>query len=265
MAADRRRRFDSRSSMRSIRSTRCERVADEFTSANGSARRSRGRSWSPPGSCAACRSIRHGTPYTLDPATGEIGVARESPLWPLPTEPAAAPELNERSAAGAADERVARHLRDDARHGGRQLSERLHPSAAAAACRWCGRRRTARPADAPVKPYDNIPIASYLWLRGRCRSCRAPISIKYPIVELVDRRRVSRRVSAVRFARVLIQRLLFACAMIVLFVIDLEHRILPDVITLPGIVHRVSCSASSCRPAGWTRSSASSSAAARCG
>ena len=38
--------------------------------------------------------------------------------------------------------------------------------------------------------------------------------------------------------------------MIVLFVIDLEHRILPDVITLPGIVHRVSCSASSCRRAG---------------
>ena len=104
---------------------------------------------------------------------------------------------------------------------------------------------------APVKPYDNIPIASYLWLRGRCRSCRAPISIKYPLVELVDRRRVPGRVSAVRFAGALIQRLLFACAMIVLFVIDLEHRILPDVITLPGIV--LGFVFSLFMPPGWRR------------
>jgi leader peptidase (prepilin peptidase)/N-methyltransferase len=88
---------------------------------------------------------------------------------------------------------------------------------------------------APVKPSDNIPIVSYLWLRGRCRNCKAPISIKYPIVELV---------TGVMFlgafllfdSPVLIQRLLFGCAMVVLFVVDLEHRILPDVITLPGIV-----------------------------
>jgi leader peptidase (prepilin peptidase)/N-methyltransferase len=88
---------------------------------------------------------------------------------------------------------------------------------------------------AAVKPYDNIPIASYLWLRGRCRGCKAPISIKYPLVEIT---------TGVVFlgafllfdSPVLVQRLVFACAMIVLFVVDLEHRILPDVITLPGIV-----------------------------
>ena len=34
--------------------------------------------------------------------------------------------------------------------------------------------------DAPVKPYDNVPIAGYMWLGGRCRNCRAPISIQYP-------------------------------------------------------------------------------------
>ena len=88
---------------------------------------------------------------------------------------------------------------------------------------------------APVKPYDNVPVLSYLWLRGRCRQCRAPISLKYPIVEITT--------AAVFFACVLlfdslmlVQRLIFACAMIVLFVVDLEHRILPDAITLPGIV-----------------------------
>jgi leader peptidase (prepilin peptidase) / N-methyltransferase len=87
---------------------------------------------------------------------------------------------------------------------------------------------------APVKPYDNIPIVSYLVLKGRCRACGAAISLQYPIIELAT--------GAVFLAAfllfdspVLYQRLLFACAMIVLFVIDLEHRILPDVITLPGI------------------------------
>jgi leader peptidase (prepilin peptidase)/N-methyltransferase len=87
----------------------------------------------------------------------------------------------------------------------------------------------------PIKPYDNIPIISYLVLRGRCRACGAPISMQYPIVEFTT--------GAVFLAAFLLfespviyQRLLFACAMIVLFVIDLEHRILPDIITLPGIL-----------------------------
>jgi leader peptidase (prepilin peptidase)/N-methyltransferase len=86
----------------------------------------------------------------------------------------------------------------------------------------------------PIKPYDNIPLVSYVVLRGRCRACGASISMQYPIVEFTT--------GAVFLAAFLLfdspiiyQRLLFACAMIVLFVVDLEHRILPDVITLPGI------------------------------
>ncbi len=82
---------------------------------------------------------------------------------------------------------------------------------------------------------DNIPVLSYLMLRGRCRGCGQPISLQYPVVELVT--------GVVFAAAVLVfeppllyVRLVFACAMIVLFMIDLEHRILPDVITLPGIV-----------------------------
>ena len=90
--------------------------------------------------------------------------------------------------------------------------------------------------DAPVKPYDNVPIAGYLWLRGRCRNCRAPISIQYPIVELLTGAVFLGAFLLFDSPAMLIQRLLFACAMIVLFVIDLEHRILPDVITLPGIL-----------------------------
>ncbi len=88
---------------------------------------------------------------------------------------------------------------------------------------------------APVKPYDNVPIFSYIWLGGRCRSCRMPISIKYPLIELVTAA-VFLGTFLLFEPPVLFQRLIFACAMIVLAVIDLEHRILPDVITLPGIV-----------------------------
>jgi leader peptidase (prepilin peptidase)/N-methyltransferase len=91
--------------------------------------------------------------------------------------------------------------------------------------------------NAPVKPYDNIPIAGYLWLGGGCRRCRAPISIQYPVVELATGAMfLGAYLMLFDSPAILIQRLLFACSMIVLFVIDLEHRILPDVITLPGIV-----------------------------
>ena len=88
---------------------------------------------------------------------------------------------------------------------------------------------------APVKPYDNVPIFSYIWLGGRCRSCRMPISIKYPLIELVTAG-VFLGTFLLFEPPVRFQRLIFACAMIMLAVIDLEHRILPDVITLPGIV-----------------------------
>ena len=84
--------------------------------------------------------------------------------------------------------------------------------------------------------YDNIPIAGWLLLGGRCRECRSRISIQYPIVELI---------TAVLFVLVvwltppgplMVTRLLLVCILIALFGIDLEHQILPNSITLPGIV-----------------------------
>jgi leader peptidase (prepilin peptidase) / N-methyltransferase len=84
--------------------------------------------------------------------------------------------------------------------------------------------------------FENIPVVSYLVLRGRCRKCGTHISLMYPIVELIT--------GAVFLAGylwygpgpLLIVRLAFAWAMIALFAIDLQHQILPNVITLPGIV-----------------------------
>ena len=83
--------------------------------------------------------------------------------------------------------------------------------------------------------YKNVPVVSYLALRGRCKNCRAPISPRYPIVEAI---------TAVMFAIaiwyygpgvLLAQRLLLGCVLIVLFAIDLEHHLLPNAVTLPGI------------------------------
>jgi leader peptidase (prepilin peptidase) / N-methyltransferase len=84
--------------------------------------------------------------------------------------------------------------------------------------------------------FDNVPVLGYLWLRGRCRACRAPISIRYPIVEIVTMALFLVHDAVFGWTPLLAVRLIFACAMVVLFAIDLEHHLLPNVITLPGIV-----------------------------
>ena len=95
------------------------------------------------------------------------------------------------------------------------------------ACPACG---------AAIHFYDNIPILSFLILRGRCRSCRAPISPRYPAVEAL---------CALLFALVtwrdglsfaLPFDIAFAAAMLALVFIDSEHMILPNAITYPGII-----------------------------
>ena len=87
----------------------------------------------------------------------------------------------------------------------------------------------------PVAWRDNVPVLSYLLLGGRCRHCRAGISIVYPIVEIVTMAMFLVHVWVFGLTALGAVRLLFACAMLVLFFIDLEHQILPNVITLPGV------------------------------
>jgi leader peptidase (prepilin peptidase)/N-methyltransferase len=84
--------------------------------------------------------------------------------------------------------------------------------------------------------HDNVPVLSYLLLGGRCRRCRVRISPRYPIVELVTMLVFIAHGLVFGLDIMLVPRLLFACALIVLFAIDLEHHLLLDVITLPGIV-----------------------------
>jgi leader peptidase (prepilin peptidase)/N-methyltransferase len=82
---------------------------------------------------------------------------------------------------------------------------------------------------------DNIPVLSYVVLGGRCRRCRTRISVRYPVVEIVTAALFVLHYSVFGWTPLLAVRCLFAAAMVALFVIDLEHRLLPDAITLPGI------------------------------
>jgi leader peptidase (prepilin peptidase)/N-methyltransferase len=90
--------------------------------------------------------------------------------------------------------------------------------------------------DRQIRAWENIPVVSWLALGGRCAGCRAPIGVQYPLVELVTGGLFAGAAWLYGPTLLLVPRLIFACAMVVLFMIDLQHRILPNVITLPGIV-----------------------------
>jgi leader peptidase (prepilin peptidase)/N-methyltransferase len=91
--------------------------------------------------------------------------------------------------------------------------------------------------DAPVRAYDNIPLLSWLLLRGRCRACSAPIARRYPIVEAL---------TAALFAAVavvhahdptmLVLGIVLVAFLVPIAAIDLEHRIIPNKLTLPAAV-----------------------------
>lgn len=86
-----------------------------------------------------------------------------------------------------------------------------------------------------LRALDNIPVLSYAVLGGRCRRCRARISPRYPLVELTTAMLFLLHYAVFGWTPLLAVRLLFAAAMVALFAIDLEHHLLPDAITLPGI------------------------------
>ncbi|HET7618447.1 MAG TPA: A24 family peptidase [Vicinamibacterales bacterium] len=88
----------------------------------------------------------------------------------------------------------------------------------------------------PLAWFENVPLLSYAALGGRCRTCRAPISIRYPMVEAITASVFVLQYLAVGPTPLLAARLVFMSALIVLFAIDLEHQLLPNAITLPGIV-----------------------------
>lgn len=94
-------------------------------------------------------------------------------------------------------------------------------------CPRCGKR---------LRWFDNIPVLSWVLLRGRCGQCRAPISVQYPLIEIVTALVWLLVAWMTPPGWLLASRLVLATALIVLFMIDFEHQLLPNAITLPGIV-----------------------------
>ncbi len=84
-----------------------------------------------------------------------------------------------------------------------------------------------------IKPYDNLPILSWLILRGKCRSCKNPISARYPAVELLTALLFVLVYWSIGFDWFLPVGLIFTATMVALIFIDAENMILPDVINYP--------------------------------
>jgi leader peptidase (prepilin peptidase) / N-methyltransferase len=87
---------------------------------------------------------------------------------------------------------------------------------------------------APIKPYDNVPIFAWLWLRGKCRNCGLPISPMYPLVELATALLFVACYLEFGITQATVKWLFFTCLIIVLAVTDLRVRLLPDLVTWPG-------------------------------
>jgi leader peptidase (prepilin peptidase)/N-methyltransferase len=86
-----------------------------------------------------------------------------------------------------------------------------------------------------IRFYDNIPIISYLILKGRCRDCHEKISLRYPLVETITALLSMFLFWKFGLSTKYLFSFIFTCALIVITFIDLDHQIIPDVITLPGI------------------------------
>lgn len=85
-----------------------------------------------------------------------------------------------------------------------------------------------------IKPYDNVPLLGWLMLRGRCRSCRAPISSRYPLVEALCGVLAVAVVLAKHSAADVALGLALVAVLVPVALIDYEHRIIPNKITLPA-------------------------------
>jgi leader peptidase (prepilin peptidase) / N-methyltransferase len=83
--------------------------------------------------------------------------------------------------------------------------------------------------------YENIPVLSFIALRARCRTCGVPISVRYPVVEALTAAVFALAWWQYGPGPLLVSRLIFGCALIALFAIDLEHHLLPNAITLPMV------------------------------
>ena len=90
--------------------------------------------------------------------------------------------------------------------------------------------------ETPIKPYDNVPVLGWLWLRGKCRACKAPISPRYPLIEALTGLLCALCVLVYGADNDVWAPLLFVLLLVPITLIDLEHHIIPNVLTGIGAV-----------------------------
>ena len=135
------------------------------------------------------------------------------------------PKMLERDWDGqAADVLEHKSLPDIAKKLRGSDAQRYNLITPASTCPHCGHK---------IRAYENIPILSYVFLRGRCSSCKSPISIRYPVVEAISG--ILAGYIGWRFGLTwaMAAALIFAWALIALTAIDIDTQLLPDDITLP--------------------------------
>ncbi|MGB3681258.1 MAG: prepilin peptidase [Rubrobacteraceae bacterium] len=103
---------------------------------------------------------------------------------------------------------------------------------------------------AEIKAYDNVPVLSYLLLRGRCRNCKMRIPVSYPVVEALTGVLFAAAIYAFGFGLRFFVALVFIVVLISLAGTDYEHRLLPNVIVVPAAILGLGLSAFS-RPDWW--------------
>ena len=104
-----------------------------------------------------------------------------------------------------------------------------------------------------LSPLDNIPLVSFLLLKGSCRYCQEPISYRYPLIELLTALLMVFLVGRFGISWAFLQAAVLTCALLVVSFIDLDHQIIPDVISLPGLAIGLGLSWLSGNP-GWQSS-----------
>ena len=87
----------------------------------------------------------------------------------------------------------------------------------------------------PIKWYENVPIVSYLLLRGKCSNCHKPIALRYPIVEALTGLLFVYAFSRFHLNLAFFFMIFFFCGLIVIAFIDFSFQVIPDIISMPGI------------------------------
>ena len=108
------------------------------------------------------------------------------------------------------------------------------PKATARVTLW-GPRSACPSCSSTIRAYDNIPVVSFLLLRGRCRDCSTRIALRYPLIELMTGFVTLGLLITLGWNTTFAAALVLSYGLIALTFIDFDHQILPDQITLPGI------------------------------